>query len=101
MSMYTLPISKFGTKKDCWMATVVGKGGFSVPVMMEYLGKISKASYSHWCPPAVRNKSPNMFVCNTLYFRPQHYRSIALFGSCVDGRHESRVQGKCIAIPNI
>ena len=42
MSMYTLPISKFGTKNDCWMATVVGKGGLSVPVMMEYLGKIIK-----------------------------------------------------------
>ena len=47
-------------KNDCWMATVVGKGGLSVPVMMEYLGKISKASYSHWCPPAVRNKLYNM-----------------------------------------
>ena len=62
MSMYTLPISKFGTKNDCWMATVVGKGGLSVPVMMEYLGKISKASYSHWCPPVVRNKSPKYFI---------------------------------------
>ena len=64
MSMYTLPISKFGTKMIVgWLYTVVGKGGLSVPVMMEYLGKISKASYLHWCPPAVRNKSPKQYVC--------------------------------------
>ena len=26
---------KIWDKNDCWMATVVGKGGLSVPVMME------------------------------------------------------------------